>query len=137
MKRIAIIGSSGGNLYMQGGNNPQALLKEIFMQANSAGIEVGFVEFIGASRSMDNIPSDAPAALYSLDADSRVIAGEQKPLNAVNKDAARLDEQLAHLIAEGKIDGLILMSCDPIRINKSSLLPQRRNSPVSVPAALP
>lgn len=121
MKRIAIVGSSGGNLYMQGGNNPQALLKEIFTQASSAGIEVGFVEFIGASRSMDNIPADAPAALYSLGTDGSVIAGGRKPLNQVNEEAAVLDEQLAQLIKDGSIDGVVLMSCDPTGINKASL----------------
>ena len=62
---------------MQGGNDPKALLKEIFTQAGSAGIQVGFVEFIGASRSMDNIPADAPASLYSLGADGSVVSGER------------------------------------------------------------
>lgn len=121
MKRIAIVGSSGGNLYMQGGNNPHALLKEIFTQAGSAGIEVGFVEFIGATRSMDNIPADAPAAVYSLAPDGSVTAGEQKPLNEVNEDAKVLDAQLAQLIKDGKIDGVVLMSCDPKGINQASL----------------
>lgn len=120
MKKIAIVGSSGGNLYMQGGNNPQALLKEIFTQAGSAGIEVGFVEFIGASRSMDNIPADAPAAIYSLE-NGAVVAGEQKPLNEVNEEAKALDAKLAELIAAGQIDGLVLMSCDPTGINQASL----------------
>lgn len=120
MKKIAIVGSSGGNLYMQGGNNPQALLKEILAQADSAGIEIGFVEFIGALRTMDNIPADAPAALYSL-SDGTVIADEQKPLNEVNADATKLDAQLAQMILEGTIDGLVLMSCDPTGINKESL----------------
>ncbi len=120
MKKIAIVGSSGGNLYMQGGNNPNALLKEIMTQAESAGIEVGFVEFIGASRTMDNIPADAPAALYSL-SDGAVVTGEQKPLTEVNKDAVKLDEQLAEMIQNGDIDGLVLVSCDPTGINKASL----------------
>ncbi len=121
MKKIAIIGSSGGNLYMQGGNNPSALLKEIFTQAGSAGIEVGFVEFIGATRSMDNIPADSPAKLYSLDSDGSVISGKQKPLNEVNEDAKAQDAQLAQLIGDGQIDGIVMMSCDPNGINNQSL----------------
>ena len=32
-KRIAVIGSSGGNLYNQGGSDPNAMMKEIFTQA--------------------------------------------------------------------------------------------------------
>lgn len=121
MKRIAIIGSSGGNLYMQGGNDPKALLREIFTQAGSAGIEVGFVEFIGASRSMDNIPADAPAKLYTLDENGGVVTGEEKPLNAVNEDAKAVDAQLAQKIANGEIDGIVLMSSDPKGINEASL----------------
>ena len=53
MKKIAIIGSSGGNLYMQGGNDPRALLGEIFTQARSAGIGAGFVSFVGANRTRE------------------------------------------------------------------------------------
>lgn len=120
MKKIAIIGSSGGNLYMQGGNDPQTLLKEIFTQAGSAGMEVAFVEFIGASRSMDNIPKDAPARLFTLESGS-VAAGEQKPLNQVNEDAKVRDVELAQLIAAGEIDGIVMMSSDPNGINGASL----------------
>lgn len=120
MKKIAIVGSSGGNLYMQGGNDPQALLKEIFTQAGSAGMEVAFVEFIGASRSMDNIPQDAPARLFTLEGGS-VTAGEQKPLNRVNEDAKAQDAQLARRIAAGEIDGIVMMSSDPNGINAASL----------------
>lgn len=121
MKTIAIIGSSGGNLYMQGGNDPHALLKEIFTQAGSAGIQVGFVEFIGASRTMDNIPKDAPARVYCLDEGGSVTSGEQKPLCEVNEDAKVLDAQLAKRIEAGEIHGLVLMSCDPNGINAASL----------------
>lgn len=121
LKKIAIIGSSGGNLYMQGGNDPQALLKEIFTQAASAGVEIGFVEFIGASRSMDNIPQDAPAQIYTLGQNGTVIAGERKPLSEVNVDANQIDAQLAHQIGAGEIHGLVMMSCDPNGINAASL----------------
>lgn len=97
MKKIAIIGSSGGNLYMQGGNDPRALLGEIFTQARSAGIEVGFVSFVGAKRTMDGISMDAPACLWSLSGDS-VACGEEKKLSEINADAAASDAALAALI---------------------------------------
>lgn len=121
MKKIAIVGSSGGNLYMQGGNDPHALLKEIFIQAASADIGVGFVEFIGATRSMDNIPKDSPASLYTLSPDGNVTQGEQKPLNKINEDAQITDAALAKLISDGEIDGLVLMSCDPNGANSASM----------------
>ena len=121
MKKIAIIGSSGGNLYMQGGNNPHSLLSEIFTQAASAGIEIGFIEFIGATRSMDNIPKESPAKLYTLAADGTVATSEEKPLNELNQDAKHIDSNLAQLIMNGEIHGLIMMSCDPNDTNHASL----------------
>ena len=39
-KQIAVIGSSGGNLYNQGGSNVDALMKEIFTQADRL-VEMG------------------------------------------------------------------------------------------------
>ncbi len=49
MKKIAVIGSSGGHLFVLGGNNPQALLEEIINQAKAASIEVSHIAFIAAS----------------------------------------------------------------------------------------
>jgi fructose-specific phosphotransferase system IIC component len=120
MKSIAVIGSSGGNLYRQGGNDPKALLKEIKTQAGSAEVEIGFIEFIGASRTMDGISMDAPAALWTLQ-NGEMAPGETKKLGEVNEDAEKADVELAKLITDGKIDGLVLMSCDPIKVNKASL----------------
>ena len=120
MKKLAIIGSSGGNLYAQGGNNPDALLKEIFTQAESSGMEIAFVEFIGASASMDNISQDAKARLYSL-GDGGYKAGTEAALRAINEQAKKLDEDLAKKIGNGEIDGIIMMSCDPLNINKASV----------------
>ena len=67
MKKIAVLGSSGGNLYTQGGNDPQGMMREIFNQADSAEIKVAFVQFVGTSGSMDVISKDAKARLYTLD----------------------------------------------------------------------
>lgn len=120
MKKIAVIGSSGGNLYAQGGNNPPVMFKEIFTQARAAEMEVAFIEFIGAGQSMDNIPQDAKAKLYSLQ-DGELFAGEEKTLAKVNEDAKEVDATLASLIREGKIDGIIMMSCDPKGINKQAI----------------
>ena len=58
MKHLAVLGSSGGNLYNQGGNDPHGMMKEIFNQAESAGIDVSFVQFVGTSGSMDGISMD-------------------------------------------------------------------------------
>ncbi|MDL2293045.1 PTS sugar transporter [Ruminococcaceae bacterium OttesenSCG-928-D13] len=119
-KRIAIVGSSGGNLYAQGGNNPAVLLGEIFTQAQSAGIEVAFVEFIAASASMDGISQDAQARLYTLQ-NGAAAPGQAATLAEVNLQAAAADAQLAASIAAGEIDGMITLSSDPKNVNAESL----------------
>lgn len=119
-KHIAVIGSSGGNLYNQGGSDPKAMMKEIFTQADSAGIEVSFIQFIGAEATMDNISMDTKARLYTLE-DGQVVCGETAALKEINQQAAALDEQLAKLIDEGAIDGLVLMSSDPKGVNSKAV----------------
>ena len=46
MKKIAVIGSSGGNLRSQGGADPQKMMAETFALAKAAGIEVSAIQFI-------------------------------------------------------------------------------------------
>lgn len=121
MKRIAIVGSSGGNLYNQGGNDPDGMMGEIFIQAESADIEVAYIQFIGTSGSMDGISMDARARLYTLGQRMSLKAGEEKTLSEINRMAAELDQKLAMLVREGKIDGLMLMSCDPKGVNKEAI----------------
>jgi len=55
MKKIAVIGSSGGHLFVLGGQDAQGLLDEIARQAGAAGFEVSHVAFVAASSSMDHI----------------------------------------------------------------------------------
>ena len=45
-KKIAFIGSSGGNLYKQGGNNLPAMMKEICGQTKAADMEIVFVQYV-------------------------------------------------------------------------------------------
>jgi len=121
MRRLAVIGSSGGNLYNQGGNNPESMMKEIFTQADSAGIEISYVQFIGASASMDNISLDAKARLYTLGDVKEIVASEEMKLSEVNESAKKNDKELAKSILDGEIDGLILLSCDPKGVNEEAL----------------
>ena len=121
MKRIAIIGSSGGNLYAQGGNNPVVLLKEILTQTRSAGMEIGCIAFIGASSSMDNISKDAQARLYTLEDNGTIAEGPQAALSEINEQAKQVDAKLAQMIRDGEIDGIMMMSCDPNGVNSDSV----------------
>lgn len=121
MKRIGIIGSSGGNLRSQGGDDPRAMIAEVANQARAAGMEIGFVQFVLASASMDGIGEDAPSKLYALDGDGCLMASEEMPLSSVNERADALDARLAKLVSTGKIDALMLMSCDPVGVNRRAL----------------
>lgn len=121
MKRLAIIGSSGGNLYNQGGADPEKMMHEVFVQAGSAGIEVSYVQFIGTSTSMDNISMDAKAKLWTLSGKDTIGSSEEKTLKEINQMAEETDQELADLIRKGEIDGIMLLSCDPKGVNNKAL----------------
>lgn len=121
MKQLAVIGSSGGNLYNQGGSDPQGMMKEIFTQAGSAGIEIRYIQFIGTRTSMDKISMDAPASLYTLGEDKSLIRSGEQKLSEINELAKETDCELARLIDAGEIDGIMLMSCDPKGVNKEAI----------------
>lgn len=120
MKRLAVVGSSGGNLYTQGGNDPKKMMDEIFTQAGSAGIKISYIQFIGTNTTMDNISQDAKAGLWVLqDENARCIS--EDTLADINRQAAETDKELAELIRKDEIDGIMLLSCDPQGVNKEAL----------------
>ena len=119
-KQIAVIGSSGGNLYNQGGSDVDLMMKEIFAQTESAGMEVAYIQFVGASGSMDSVSGNSGAALYTLQGGKAEKAYEGT-LDEVNKMAEKADEELARAILEGKVDGIMLMSADPKGVNRRAL----------------
>ena len=122
MKKIAVIGSSGGNLRSQGGNDPQKMIEEIFAQAKSAGIEVAAVQFVLTASSMDNVSLDAQSQLFTLDEIGQLIYSDERTLSEINEQAKLMDHQLAQKILDGEIDGLLLLSCDPKDVNRQALL---------------
>ncbi|SYX86712.1 PTS sugar transporter [Paenibacillus alvei] len=117
-KTIAIIGSSGGNLYNLGGKDPLKLLQELAIQLESAGIGCGAIQFVGANASMDNAKGSTQAALYgwdeTLQAPKRLAEGS---LDEINQVATQLDQDIAAQIRQGRIGALIMMSADPTRTN--------------------
>lgn len=119
-KRVAVIGSSGGNLYNLGGKNPFALLEEIRHQLDAAGIELAAIQFIAADISMDQAKPHTPARLIILEDGELKIAFEGK-LEEVNKIANDTDRILAEQIEKGEIGGLILVSADPKKTNSEAV----------------
>lgn len=130
-KRIAILGSSGGNLRSQGGDDPAGMVDAVRRQAESAGFEIVSVQIVSAGSSMDGIGQDAPAKLWSFhDGDVSVL--HEGSLSEVNKEARILDREIASKIDQGEIDGLVLMSCDPDDTNSEALAAAARRE---IPAA--
>ncbi|GAA4708158.1 PTS sugar transporter [Brevibacillus fulvus] len=120
MKRIAIVGSSGGNLYNLGGKEPEKLLGEILVQSSSVNLEVAGVQFVAAHGTMDMVRGDTQATVYSWDADAKQPAAVfQGSLEECNEYARQLDEAIAQQITNGTIDALIIMSSDPDGANRS------------------
>lgn len=111
-KNVAVVGSSGGNLYNLGGKDPFSLLGEIKHQLDAAGIELRAVQFIAAKVSMDNAKPHTPASLIILEDGQFKVADEGK-LEEINSIAKHYDRSLAEQITNGEIDALILVSADP------------------------
>ncbi|GAK05751.1 hypothetical protein JCM19037_4278 [Geomicrobium sp. JCM 19037] len=66
MKNVAIIGSSGGNLFNHGGQDAEKLLQELLVQCEAAHMQVNYVQFIGADASMDRAKQTTGATLYAM-----------------------------------------------------------------------
>jgi len=122
VKKVAIVGSSGGNLFHSGGGDPVRLLNEIAAQCRAAGMAVEAALFIAAQSSMDQKGVSVPAELYVWDPGLRAFRRmAQGDLDWVNREAVRADGEIARQIGEGRIDGLILISCDPLGVNRQSV----------------
>ncbi len=121
-KRIAVLGSSGGNLYNIGGSDPRSLIAEIATQAGSVGIELAAVQFVSARASMDQARAATPASLFSWSNDLReLVLVHEGTLEEVNLKARETDQQIADEIRAGKIDALVLVSCDPEGVNQQAI----------------
>lgn len=119
-KAVAILGSSGGNLYNLGGKDPASLLGEMVRQIQAAGITLAAIQFIAAEASMDTAKPDTRAALWTWDG-TKLQVIFRGTLEEVNREAVLEDERIAGLIDEDKVDGLILASCDPRGANARAM----------------
>ncbi|MCT2534839.1 PTS sugar transporter [Aquibacillus koreensis] len=119
--RIAVLGSSGGNLYNLGGKNASKLLSEIKIQASSAQMEIVATQFIAAQESMDHAKPNTRASLWTIDPKQSFVESDVNTLEEINKKVESLDKEIAAQIKNGEIDGIILMSADPKSANKEAL----------------
>jgi fructose-specific phosphotransferase system IIC component len=130
-RRIAVVGSSGGNLYSHGGDDPVALVEQVRRQAAAAGMEVAAVQLVAVGTSMDGAGNDTPARLYTLTGGSVTVTATGT-LAEVNEAARALDAELARTLADGGLDALVLVSADPEGVNAAVV---RAAVEAGVPAA--
>ena len=119
-KQIAYIGSSGGNLYKQGGSDFPGMMKEILAQTKAADMEIAFVQYILASGSLDNVGPDSKAYLYTWNGTQAEMTFEGT-LKEVNEKAREVDAKLAQKISAGEIDGMMFVSADPEGANAQAV----------------
>ncbi|TCP50087.1 hypothetical protein EV191_108176 [Tamaricihabitans halophyticus] len=115
--RVAVLGSSGGNLRSHGGDDPATLLGEVHRQLTAAGIELTAIQFVAAAGSMDSTEESAPATLWEL-VDGVPLPVQHGSLAEINELAARRDAELAEAVHAGRLDGLVLISADPAGTNQ-------------------
>ncbi len=120
MKRVALVGSSGGNLHRLGGNDAAQLIRSVQDQLGRAGAELVAVCFVAADASLDSIGTHSTGR-HVADRAWHPAAGGSRPLDEVNKIAQAEDQAVAELISADQIDGLILVSANPRGINKASI----------------
>lgn len=119
-KRIAVLGSSGGNLRSHGGNDPEQLVADVRRQLEAAGFVLEDAQFVTATTSMDGVSQDTPAKLWTL-RDGEFSVTTQGSLSEVNQAARTYDAGLATRVGNGEIDGLILISADPQDTNSETI----------------
>lgn len=119
-KKIAFIGSSGGNLYKQGGNNLPAMMKEIWQDRQRQqtwrlylySMYWHLVVWIMWDRTVRQ--------LY-IHGGTEVQAVFQGTLTEVNVEAAKVDAKLAKKIDDGEIDGVMFVSASPDGANRQAM----------------
>lgn len=116
MKNLAVIGSSGGHLFILGGNNPQALLQEIVNQAKAANIEISDIAFVAASTTLDHVTEKTNATLWGQSEGGPIPVFEGN-LNEVNEKAKEVNKEIAERVRSGDVDGVIMVSADPKGVN--------------------
>ncbi|ECN1448610.1 PTS sugar transporter, partial [Salmonella enterica subsp. enterica serovar Enteritidis] len=84
-------------------------------------MNVAAVQFIAAEASMDVAKPDTPASVYALTTENqqkpqRIFQGK---LSEVNTSVVESDRQIAEMIRRGEIDGIVVMSADPVKANQA------------------
>ena len=116
-RKIAVVGSTGGNLFSQGGRAVRILLDRIESEGLSWDCEISRIVFLCADQSLDNVRDQAPAYLLSRGFESG-IGKSTGNLVEVNVAVRNLSNRLADELRRGEIDALVSISADPVGVNR-------------------
>lgn len=129
---VAVIGSSGGDTATLGHTDPMTLLRVIHQQLVLCKARIVAANFVvsDGGKGMDGIDEDYhmatlygvefPEAKRELQYKLTINKKRKGILRTINNDIrAREDENLARLITNGSIHGLICISCHPLLYQKT------------------
>jgi hypothetical protein len=116
-KTIAIIGSTGGNLYLQGGLLGKNLLNSIDGEVQKWGYCIRAVLYLCADQSMDAINETSRVSLISKNLDLQEDASGE--LLKINQLVIRGSDEIGAAIKNGEIDALISISAEPAGANRN------------------
>ena len=102
MKKLAVLGSSGGNLYTQGGNDPQGMMREIFVWREDRW-----------SETLRHMGDALGRFLYLLDA-AMDLDEDAHPVNTIDNGAERIAQAEKFSAASFEVPRAITDSMEPI-----------------------
>lgn len=144
-KRVVLIGSSGGGTATLGHNNVSEFVKLISDNLNRIGggdddddewvvtVNLDTVLFVSLDNGggLDSVTGEEDATLLCIqDSGSKEVIFHNS-LDQINKMMKKYDESVATDIQEGKINGLITVSCDPSILSRTFQAAAKHNVPIT------
>ena len=145
---VALIGSSGGGAATLGHTEPTLLLQTISaelskVECNKSSLRYALFVALHGGLGLDTAdPENDAATLYSINSDESESSSSDSQCNVrvvctaalteVNKTCTTMDETIiAKAIRDGKVNGLICISCDPDIHSKTLLAASEMKIPVT------
>ncbi|OEU09574.1 hypothetical protein FRACYDRAFT_228753 [Fragilariopsis cylindrus CCMP1102] len=143
-KRVVLIGSSGGGTATLGHNNVSEFVKLISDNLNRIGggddddelvvtVNLDTVLFVSLDNGggLDSVTGEEDATLLCIqDSGSKEVIFHNS-LDQINNMMKKYDESVAIDIQEGKVHGLITVSCDPSTLSRTFQAAAKHNVPIT------
>ena len=134
-KKVSLIGSSGGGTATLGHNNASEFVKLIAKHLNSicgeSSVTLDTVLFVSLDKGFDSATGREDATLLFIqDGGSKEVTFHDS-LDQINEMVKRFEENIATGIQEGKVHGLISVSCKPSLFSRTFQAAAKQKLPVS------